>query len=87
MFVLFDPAIERLFVWIFSCLSTCCFNSKFTATALKVTKISPPEMSLLVSATIEFSEFKKIWYLIGNTKGHDVVQSGILFYQNSILAC
>lgn len=85
MFVLFDPAIERLFVWIFSCLSTCCFNSKFTATALKVTKISPPEMSLLVSATIEFSEFKKIWYLIGNTKGHDVVQSGILFYQNSIL--
>lgn len=59
MFVLFDPAIERLFVWIFSCLSTCCFNSKFTATALKVTKNPPPELSLLVSATIEFSEFKK----------------------------
>lgn len=58
MFVLFDPAIERLFVWIFSCLSTC-FNSKFTATALKVTKNPPPELSLLVSATTEFSEFKK----------------------------
>lgn len=59
MFVLFDPAVERLFVWIFSWLSTCCFNSKFTATALKVTKNPPPEVSLLVLATIEFSEFKK----------------------------
>lgn len=59
MFVLFDLVIERLFVWIFSCLSICCFNSKFIVIVFKVIKNFFFEVSLLVLVIIEFLEFKK----------------------------